>query len=122
MDTRKKGPTPTKAKGFTPRRSIDHPAKETEARVPFKCNVPASLVKDIHLYALQAGRSVPDVVATILRRAIPRLEVVAMPDKMTGTAFDRGVAQLEEPAVRNGDDAGSSPVPANGPNASKKAA
>lgn len=122
MDTKKKGSKPPKAKEFKPRRSFDRPADEAEVRGTLKVNVPASLVKDIHLYAVQADRSVADVVATILRRAIPRLEVVTVTGKMIDCTDDRGLAQLEEHVIRGGDDAGSSPAPATLPISSKMTA
>jgi len=122
MDNRTKGTKEQSPKGFKPRRTIGRPAEQPEVRAVLKTSVPASLVKDLQLYAIQRGCSVADVVTTILRRAIPRLEVVAAPDKMDPRSVGRGEAQAEEPAVRHGEDAGSNPAPATVTFSQKKAA
>jgi len=115
MDQRPNGSKGQRTKEFKPRRPVEPAAAEAEGRVVVKARVPASLAKDLQLYALQRGCSVTDLIATIMRRAIPRLEVVTVPDKLTDDLNGRGVAQSEEPAGRHGDDAGSSPAPATKP-------
>lgn len=67
---------------FRPRRTVAPVGDAAEKRVVVRAYMPASLAKDITLYALERDCSVSDLLNSILRRAIPSLKVVSVPNKM----------------------------------------
>lgn len=70
----------TSPPSFRPRRTVEPSADAAEERVVVRAYVPKSLYKDISLYALERDCSVSDLIYTILRKAIPSLKVVTVPE------------------------------------------
>lgn len=67
--------------GFRPRRAVLPIGEPDEKRVVVRAYMPASLAKDITLYAIERDCSVSDLLNSVLRKAIPSLKVVAAPGK-----------------------------------------
>jgi len=64
---------------FKPRRAVLPIGEPDEKRVVVRAYMPASLAKDITLYAIERDCSVSDLLNSVLRKAIPSLKVVATP-------------------------------------------
>lgn len=62
---------------FKPRRAVLPIGEPDEKRVVVRAYMPASLAKDITLYAIERDCSVSDLLNSVLRKAIPSLKVVA---------------------------------------------
>ncbi len=86
--------------GFKPRRAVTPIGQPDEKRVVVRAYMPASLAKDITLYALERDCSVSDLLNTILRKAIPSLKVVARSPKIV-EGFTR-ISVSDEPGLPQG--------------------
>lgn len=86
---------------FKPRRAVLPIGQPDEKRVVVRAYMPASLAKDITLYAIERDCSVSDLLNTIVRKAIPALKVIAVGDQTAGRTGSVTHRQTVEPIDRD---------------------
>lgn len=109
MAKSRRNPEDKEPAAFKPRRAVLPIGEPDEKRVVVRAYMPASLAKDITLYAIERNCSVSDLLNSVLRKAIPSLKVVAAPGKaMPAVSIDDATENPDVHAAEFSRDADSS--------------